>query len=96
MAVQLEIDNKTTDHFKITATFDLDDLRKVGPCIDEGAPADAEGDALIAFMFKQWCDHRASDWFEELAKAARRVEQFEAAQSLDGEVIGPVLQVDEV
>jgi hypothetical protein len=88
MPVKLTIDNKSTDHFSITAVFDLDALEKVSPCTVSGI-ADPDGDALIAFMFKEWCDHKASDWFTTLAKSAVRVELAEDAVTLSGQVIGP-------
>jgi hypothetical protein len=89
MPVKLTIDNKTTTKFVITAEFDRDALSKVGPCKAPGTPEDLEGNELIAFMLKEWCDHKASEWFAALARSATRVELSEAAASANGEVIGP-------
>jgi hypothetical protein len=96
MPVKLTIDNKSTDHFSIKFDFDLDALKKVGPCEDDSAPDDVEGDDLIADFFKQWCDHKASVWASVVERASIRVELAEAAHTLDGEVIGPVPINEEV
>jgi len=96
MPVKLTLENLTTDRFAIKAEFDLDALKKVDPCQEPGEPQDNEANALIAMMFERWCDHKASVWFEELAKAARRVELAEAVAELDAELIGPVPQPEEV